>query len=55
MTEQDSELGLDHIRIVRAVYTSSTSSIAATNPALAFGGMDQYFFRCGLMSFFLAP
>ena len=34
------------------VYTASTSSMAATNALLAFGGMTHCCFRCGLRMFF---
>jgi hypothetical protein len=34
------------------VYTASTSSMAATNSLLAFGGMTHCCFRCGLRMFF---
>src|ERR1700730_14097594 len=35
--------------------TASTSSMAATNALLAFGGMTHCCFRCGLRMFFLEP
>ena len=38
--------------LIQRVYTASTSSMAATNALLAFGGMTHCCFRCGLRMFF---
>ena len=38
--------------VIWRLYTSSTSSIAATKAALCSGGIHQHFFRSGLNSFF---